>query len=130
MEPQEETADPQEALQEVWRWLSSGGPHFPGGWSLDTDDKKREHHAKLQIASLPKDLHTSIRAIIRQVALGLGWRAVHVRFTREHVEFALKPYRVEVRQVQEAQREVFRQAARRKREGTRTNPEGGQTPAP
>lgn len=129
MEPQE-TADPQEALTEVWRWLSAGGPHFPGGWTLNADDKKKTTRASLQMKGLPKDMRRAVMGVIRKAALDVGWRAKHVRFLVDRVEFELKPYPLEKRLLEEAKREEFRQAARRKREGTPPGRGGSQTPAP
>lgn len=117
MEPQE-TADPQEALAEVWRWLSAAGPHFPGGWGLDTDLEKGVHRAYLAMKGLPDNMHNAVRDVIRQTALSVGWRAKHIAISKDRVSFALKPYPLEMRLREEARSEEFRQEARRRRSGT------------
>lgn len=114
----------------VWTWLSGGGPHFPGGWSIDTDARKGVHVAVLQTVSLPRDMRKGVAAIIRDVADKAGWRAMHVSFGRDQVKFVLKPWPVNEREAARARSEEFRLAARRRREESQKGPAGGRTPAP
>lgn len=130
MEDSHETENPQEALAEIWKWLSSAGNHFTGAWSLNADEEKREHRASLMMKGLPTPLKEGVRGVIRKVALDVGWKAKHIRFLKDRVEFVLKPYPLETRLLEEARSSEFRQAAHRKREETLRSPEGSRSPAP
>ena len=119
------------ALAEIWRWLSTAGEHFSGAWTLQGDEKKVEHKATLMLRALPaKSLLGNIKQIVRGSALTVGWRAKNLKFSKDRLEFVLKPYPLEYRLREEARREEFRQAARKKREGTHPGRVHARTPAP
>ena len=126
----QETADPQQALAEIWGWLNGGGPYFPGGWSIDTDGNKGEHKVSLQAVKLPGEMHKPIKSIIREVGRLTGWQIKNIRFLKDKLEFELKYYPEEERLRAEAKREEFRQEARKKREDTRPSPASSCTPEP
>ena len=127
----QETQNPIEALQQACGWLSAGGPHFNGGYTMNTDAMAGQHRASFGFSETPpKELHRCVNGVIRGVMKECGWSAKYFKYSKRSLEFTLVPWPLWKQEEDRLEREEYRQAARRRRVGIHLGPADDRTPEP
>ena len=128
MDPQE-TDDATEALMQVWPWLSLGGPHFTGGFGVNTTSNQVE--VILQMSNnVPKGTGKFVNRFIKGYLKWCGWRALDFQHKKLQLCFTMKPWPLHEQEAARQRSEDYRREARKRRVENLKEPEDAHTPEP